>query len=60
MPFDHLCKEKFTLYTIELYDTPNILFTDILCNIARVVCHKPLQNRRNAVSLGLTSNVKTQ
>ena len=32
---DHLCKEKFTLDTIELYDEPIVLFTDILCNIAK-------------------------
>ena len=27
--FDHLCKEKLTLDTIELYDEPIVLFTDI-------------------------------
>ena len=32
--FDHLCKEKLTLDTIELYDEPIVLFTDILCSIA--------------------------
>ena len=34
MQFDHLCKEKLTLDTIELYDEPRVLFTDILCIIA--------------------------
>ena len=33
--FDHLCKEKLTLDTIELYDEPIVLFTDIVCNIAK-------------------------
>ena len=33
--FDHICKEKITLDTIELYDEPIVLFTDILCNIAK-------------------------
>ena len=33
--FDNLCKEKLTLDTIELYDEPIVLFTDILCNIAK-------------------------
>ena len=35
MQFDHLCKEKWTLDTIELYDEPIVLFTDILCSIAK-------------------------
>ena len=30
--FDHLCKEKLT-DTIELYDKPIDLFTNVLCNI---------------------------
>ena len=33
--FDHLCKEKLTLDTIELYEEPIVLFTDILCSIAK-------------------------
>ena len=33
--FDHLCKENLTLDTIELYEEPIVLFTDILCNIAK-------------------------
>ena len=33
--FDHLCKEKLTLGTIELYAEPIILFTDVLCIIAK-------------------------
>ena len=36
--FDNLCKEKLTLDTIELYDEPIGLFTDVLCNIAKS-CH---------------------
>ena len=35
MQFDDLCKEKLTLDTIELYDEPIVLFTDILCSIAK-------------------------
>ena len=60
--FHHLCKGQLTLDTIELYDEPIVLFTDVLCIIAklRVVCQEPQQNRRNVVSLGLTWNVKTQ
>ena len=33
--FDPLCKEKLTLDTIELYDEPIVLFTYILCSIAK-------------------------
>ena len=33
--FDNLCKEKFTLDTLELYDEPIVLFTDVLCDIAK-------------------------
>ena len=33
--FDHLCKVNLTLDTIELYEEPIVLFTDILCNIAK-------------------------
>ena len=33
--FDHLCKEKLTLDTIELYDERIVLFTDILCSIVK-------------------------
>ena len=33
--FDHLCKEKLTLDTIELYAEPIVLFTDALCIIAK-------------------------
>ena len=33
--FDHLCKGKLTLDTIELYDEPIVLFTDVLCIIAK-------------------------
>ena len=33
--FDNLCKEILTLDTIELYDEPIVLFTDVLCNIAK-------------------------
>ena len=33
--FDHLCKEKLTLDTIELYAEPIALFTDVLCIIAK-------------------------
>ena len=35
MQFDHFCKEKLTLDTVELYEEPIVLFTDILCNIAK-------------------------
>ena len=35
MQFDHLCKEKLTLDTIELYAEPIVLFTDVLCIIAK-------------------------
>ena len=33
--FVHLCNEKTTLDTIELYEEPIVLFTDVLCNIAK-------------------------
>ena len=33
--FDHLCKDKLTLDTTELYDEPIVVFTDVLCNIAK-------------------------
>ena len=33
--FDHLCKEQLTLDTIELYDEPIVLFTDVLCDVAK-------------------------
>ena len=33
--FDNVCKEKLTLDTIELYEEPIVLFTDILCSIAK-------------------------
>ena len=35
MQFDHLCKEQLTLDTIELYDEPIVLFTDVLCDVAK-------------------------
>ena len=34
MQFNHLCKEKLTLDTIELYAEPIVLFADVLCIIA--------------------------
>ena len=34
MKFYHLCKINLTLDTIELYEKPIVLFTDILCSIA--------------------------
>ena len=33
--FDHLCNEQTTLDTIEIYDEPIVLFTDVLCNISK-------------------------
>ena len=33
--FVHLCKVNLTLDTIELYEEPIVLFTDILCSIAK-------------------------
>ena len=33
--FYHLCKEQLTLDTIELYDEPIVLFTDVLCDVAK-------------------------
>ena len=33
--FDHLCKEQLTLDIIELYAEPIVLFTNILCSIAK-------------------------
>ena len=33
--FDQLCKVNLTLDTIELYEEPIVLFTDILCSIAK-------------------------
>ena len=33
--FDHLCKVNLTLDTIELYEEPIVLFTDILCSISK-------------------------
>ena len=35
MIFDNLCNGKLTLDTIELYDEPIVLFTDILCIISK-------------------------
>ena len=35
MKFDHLCKVNLTRDTIELYEEPIVLFTDILCSIAK-------------------------
>ena len=35
MKFDHLCKVNLTLDTIEVYEEPIVLFTDILCSIAK-------------------------
>ena len=35
MQFDHLCKEKLTLDAIELNAEPIVLFTDVLCIIAK-------------------------
>ena len=35
MQFVHLCKENLTLDTIELYEKPIVLFTDVLCNITK-------------------------
>ena len=72
--FDNLCKEKLTLDTIELYEEPIVLFTELVwildfkqillllfyVILPRVVCQEPRQNRRNAVSHGLIRNVKMQ
>ena len=58
--FAHSCKEKMTLDTIELYDEPIVLFYDILCNTAKSFMPRTTSNRRNAVSLGFTRNVKKQ
>ena len=33
--FLHLCNEELTLDTIELYEEPIVLFTEVLCNIAK-------------------------
>ena len=33
--FDRLCKETLTLDTIELYEEQIVVFTDVLCNIAK-------------------------
>ena len=33
--FDQLCKENLSMDTIELYDEPIVLFTDVLCNISK-------------------------
>ena len=33
--FDHLCKEKFTLDIIELYDKSIVLFIDVFGNFAK-------------------------
>ena len=35
MHFDHICKEKLILDTIELNDEPIVMFTDDLCNISK-------------------------
>ena len=40
MQFDHLCKEKLTLDTIELYAEPIVLLTDVLCIIAKSCMQK--------------------
>ena len=46
MLFDYFCKEKLTLDTFELYEEPIVLFTDILCNIAKSCMPKPQQNKK--------------
>ena len=48
MQFDHLCKEKLTFDTIELYAEPIVLFTDVSCIIAKSCMPKTKANRRNA------------
>ena len=55
--FDHLCKEQLTLDTIELYDKPIVLFTDILCNIAKSCMPRTTANRRNAVRRNASQKV---
>ena len=59
MQFDDLCKEKLTLDTIELYDEHIVVFTDVLCNIAKscMASITAKQKKKNAVSFGLTRNV---
>ena len=54
--FDHLCKEKLTSDTIELYAEHIVLFTDLL--LLRGVCQKPRQNRRNAGKPWFTTECK--
>ena len=58
--FDHLCKEKLTLDTIELYEKPIVLFTDILCNNAKSCMPRTTAKQKKRFNLGLTRNVKMQ
>ena len=50
--FDHLCEEKLTLDTIQLYDELIVLFTDVLCIIAKSCMPKitAKQKKANTVS----------
>ena len=46
MQFDHLSKEKLTLDTIELYAEPIVLFTDVLCIIAKSCMPKTMAKQK--------------
>ena len=46
MQFVHLCNDKFTLHTIELYEEPIVLFTDVLCNIAKSYISRTTANQK--------------
>ena len=44
--FAHLCKENLRLDTIELYEEPIVLFTDVLCNISYMPRTTATQKKR--------------
>ena len=60
MKCDYLCKEKLTLDTIELYDEPINLFTDILYNIAKSCMSRITAKPKKRCKPWLNRNVKTQ
>ena len=45
--FDHLCKVNLPLYTIELYEEPIVLFTNILCSIAKSCMPRTTAKQKN-------------
>ena len=44
--FDHLCRGKLTLDTIELYTEPIVLFTNVLCIIVKSCMPKTMAKQK--------------